>query len=127
MPYSYDEILSAQNDRINAEQAAATAELESARLNNDAYSVNAAANRILELDVQRNALAARANQYVARQQQSHGNRYGLSQDERDVARGSFGDSMTTEEKERLYAANKQRYEAARMTGAYRDDNGTVRR
>lgn len=32
MAYTYDEILMAQNDRINAEQASASADLEAARL-----------------------------------------------------------------------------------------------
>jgi hypothetical protein len=35
--------------------------------------------------------------------------------------------MTNEQREELYARNKQKYQQARATGAYRDDQGTVRR
>ena len=45
MPDSYDEILTAQHARINVEQASANAELEAARLSDDAYLVNAAADQ----------------------------------------------------------------------------------
>lgn len=88
--------------------------------------MNSAADRILQLDALRMALAARANQYVARQQVPPGNKYRLNQDEMEVAHGSFGD-LPKEERERIYAENKARYQHARATGQYRDDWGTVRR
>ena len=55
-----------------------------------------------------------------------GNKYRLSQDEMDIAHGSFG-NLPKEEREKIYFENKQRYQHARATGAYRDDQGTVRR
>lgn len=112
MPFSYDDILRSQHDRINAQQASASADLEAARLADDAYMVQDAADRILQLDAQRMALNARANQYVAAQQIPAGNKYRLSQDELDVARNSNTD-LPKEERERIYFENKQRYQHAR--------------
>jgi hypothetical protein len=128
MAFHYDEILRSQAENLQAQQQLAAAELEAARIVDDAEGVHAAADRILHLDLMRNALGVRAQNYVNAQiTQSQGNRYGLSQDELDVAHGSFGTSMSKDEKERLYAENKARYQHMRATGVYRDDQGSVRR
>jgi hypothetical protein len=128
MAYTYQDIMRAQSERIDAEAASAAADLEAARLSRDEYTVHDAASRILQLDAQRMALAARANQYIAGQQAANppGNKYRLSQDELDVAHGSFSD-LPKEERERIYFENKQKYQTMRATGQYRDDQGTVRR
>lgn len=126
MPISYQEILIAQGERIDAEQALAASDLEAARLSGDAYGTNDAADRILRLDAERAALNARASQFVVSQQVPADNKYRLSQDERDVARSANTD-LPVEERDRIYAQNKARYQHARATGAYRDDTGTVRR
>ena len=130
MAYSYEEILQAQAGRLQAEQAQASADLEAARLAGDPDGVNIAADRILQIDLQMNALGGRARQfYSAQQSQPQGNKYGLSADEIELARGvASGDRrMSNDERERLYAENKSRYQRMRATGEYRDDQGTVRR
>ena len=57
MAYTYDEILTAQFQRLATEQAQASADLEAARLQDDADAVMFSAGRVLEIDAQRNALA----------------------------------------------------------------------
>jgi hypothetical protein len=131
MAYSYQQILESQYQRIAEEQSQAAADLEAGRISEDAYRVTGAADRILELDKTREALDRRANQYIAsQQQQPQGNQYGLSQSEVEIARGiSSGDSsLTNAERERIYAANKNKLRHMRQTGEYRDDQATqVRR
>lgn len=127
MAYNYTDIMLAQDERISIEQAQATAELEAARLNEDYPGTLAASQRILELDVQRSALAQRAQQFAASQRaQPQGNKYGLTDEEVEVAKASHG-AGTDEERIAEYARNKQRYQHMRATGEYRDDQGTVRR
>lgn len=94
----------------------------------DPHGVQYAAERILNLDLQRQALAARAQSYMTAQtvRQMDGNKYGLSQDELDVANSSFSD-LPPEERQRIYAENRARYQHLRATGQYRDDQGSVRR
>lgn len=130
MAYSYEEIMQAQAERLQAEHTQASAELESARLYSDPDGVNAAADRILQIDNSMDALRVRAQRYYSAQQsQPQGNKYGLSPDEIEIARGvASGDRrMSNDERERLYAENKSRYQRMRATGEYRDDQGTVRR
>jgi hypothetical protein len=88
-----------------------------------------AAQRILELDAQKNALAVRANQFAAQQRaEPRGNKYGLSHDEIEVARNFTTDpKLSNDDKEKLYAEQRNRYRHARATGAYRDDQGSIRR
>ena len=71
MPYDYSSIMTAQWQRLEAEAAEQAAELEAGRHAEDAARTNYAAQRILEIDAQRAALAHRANQYVAQQQARH--------------------------------------------------------
>jgi len=128
MPYDYGSIMQAQAQRIEADQAQAVADLEAARRNEDADGTMYAAGRILELDAQRAALDQRASQYLASQQQHQrqGNKYGLSPDELEIAHGAGGD-MSKEEKEELYARNRDKLRYTRATGQYRDDQGRVGR
>ncbi|WP_316159802.1 hypothetical protein [Bradyrhizobium sp. SZCCHNRI20481] len=130
MSYSYDEILVAQGQRIEAERAQQVAELEAGRMSEDPDRVNDAANRILELDAQYAALAQRANSYYA-QGQAHArqaNPHGLNDQEMEVAANFSQDpSLSREQKLEIYARQKARYQHMRRTGEYRDDQGTVRR
>ncbi len=55
-------------------------------------------------------------------------RYGLTESEREVAKNFTQDPrMSEEDKLRTYAEQKARYQRARATGAYRDDQGRVTR
>jgi hypothetical protein len=130
MAYSYQQILEAQYQRIADEHAEQTAELEVARVGEDAYRVTAAADRILELDKSREALDRRAQQYLASQQaQPQISRYGLSRDEAEIARGIAGNdrSLSSDDRERIFAENKLKLARARADGSYRDDQGRVTR
>jgi hypothetical protein len=128
MAYSYEQIMQAQYARIADEQAQAAADLEAGRVSEDAYRVTGAADRILQLDKDREALDRRAQGFIA-QQQPQGNKYGLSKDEQDVARGMFGNDqrMTHDQRERAYAEQKEKLRYMRATGQYRDDQGSIRR
>lgn len=56
------------------------------------------------------------------------NAHGLSDQEVEVAKNWTGDNhMTADDKLRIYAENKARYQRMRASGEYRDDQGTVRR
>lgn len=126
MAYSYEQILAAHQQRISDEYAQAAAEFEAARVSENAYGVTEAADRILALDQARTALAARVNFHAAsQQQQPQGNKYGLSDDEMEVAKNSHS-AGTSDQRIEEYARNKQRYQHARATGQYRDDQGTRR-
>jgi hypothetical protein len=142
MPFDYSAIMQAQYERIAADQAQAAAELEAARQIEDAHGTHTAATRILELDAQANALAQRANQYVARQSApmmpgsedlSHRDialcqKYGISPTELPVAKGWTADPRLSDEaKVEQFAQNRARYQHARASGQYRDDQGVVRR
>jgi hypothetical protein len=130
MAYTYEQILKAQYERIADTHAHLSAELEAARVSEDAYKVTEAADAILALDQQRTALDARAQSFVASQQQhARGNRYGLNQDEIAIANGiSGGDAnLSNDQRQQIYSHNKQRLQYLRSTGQYRDDQGTVRR
>ena len=128
MAYSYAQILESQYESIDSEQSQAVADLEAARLAEDAWRTTNAANRILELDKTREALDRRAQGFVASQQaaQQGGNRFGLSETERSVAHNSFtAYDMTKEQKEELYARNRQKYQHMKATGQYSVDQGRV--
>jgi hypothetical protein len=104
----------------------AEADFRRATLNNDVEEQARASMEMASLRVQRNeyhAMAAQHAQSLRVQQQ----RSPLSDDERDIAHSHPDPKMSNEAKEALYLHNKQRYQHARATGAYRDDQGTVRR
>jgi len=63
MPFDYSSIMTAQAERIAADQARAAADLEAARLSDDSDGTMYAAGRILELDAQLAALNNRANTF----------------------------------------------------------------
>jgi hypothetical protein len=127
MPYSYESIMQAQFERIDTETAQRAAELEAARIAEDAAGVNWAAKEILQLDAERERLAVRARNLDAQQRaQPQRHPSGLTQAEIDVAKNSH--SMgTVEDRIREYSANKAKYQHQRATGQYRDDQGSIRR
>jgi hypothetical protein len=130
MPYSYDDIMKYQAERLTAQRAAAVADLESARYREDAYAVSDAADTILKLDGDLERLGRIANQHYSQQQaQQPRNRYGLSDAEVEVARGIAGSDprLTNEQREEIYAREKQKLGYMRRTGQYRDDQGQVSR
>jgi hypothetical protein len=127
MAYSYEDILKSQYEQKAADRAQALADLEAARIKEDAFDTMNAADRIVEIDKSVSALDRIANQYVQQSQaQPRGNKWNLSNEEMEVAKASHS-SGTAEERIEDYARNKQRYQHARATGAYRDDQGSVRR
>jgi hypothetical protein len=128
--YEYDAIIRAQYETLAQQRAQAAADLEAARMSEDSYNVMDASARIVDADVRRAAVDQIANRYVAQQQQPRGNQYGLNQSEVEIARGiSGGDpKLTNDERERIYAANKNKLRHMRQTGEYRDDQANqVRR
>jgi len=126
MAYSYQQILQSQYETKAAERAQALADLEASRLAEDPSGTMDAANRIVDIDKSVTALDRIANQYVASQQQPQGNRWNLSNEEMEVAKGSHSGG-TVEERIEEYARNKQRYRQARADGSFRDDQGRVTR
>jgi hypothetical protein len=125
--FSHTDVLIAQGESLETERGRALAEYEHARISEDGDRTMAAADRIVDIDARRAALDRIANHFVAAEQsRPRGNAYGLSDDEMDIARNSHG-SGTVEDRVKEYAQNKARYQHMRATGAYRDDQGTVRR
>ncbi|MGJ5042732.1 hypothetical protein [Bradyrhizobium sp. HKCCYLRH1062] len=128
MSYSYEAILTAQAQRIEAERAEHVAELEAGRMSEDPDRVNYAANRILELDAQHAMLAQRANAYFAQAPAKRQNPHGLTDEEMQVASNfSQSPNLSHEQKLEIYSRQKARYAQMRRDGTYRDDQGTVRR
>jgi len=129
VPYDHADIIRAQFNKLTAERARAHGEYEEARLGEDADGVMYAADRIVEIDARIGALDRIANVYAGQQhQQQQGNRYGLSRDEVTIARGiGSGDAkLSNDDREKLYAEQKARYQHMRATGQYRDDQGSRR-
>jgi hypothetical protein len=121
MAYNYQDILLSQQDRINNEQAQALAELEAGRLDEDSFRVAQASDRILQLDLQRNALAARANSFVAGQQQPQGHPSGLSGERLEVAKSWTSDpNLSEDQKIKIYMDRQKEYARKRATGEYKD-------
>lgn len=130
MAYKHEDVIKAQYDRLAAERAEIVGRYESARLNEDADGVMLAADQITGVDAKFAALNQIANVYVAGQQRAQpANKYGLSADEQEIARGlaSADRSMTDDDRQRVYSEQKARYQRMRRDGSYRDDQGTVRR
>jgi hypothetical protein len=128
--FKHDDVIKAQFDRLAAERARVVGEYEGARLSEDADSVMYAADKITEIDAKIAALNQIANNFVVGQQRAQPqNKYGLNKDEQEIARGlASGDrSMSDEDRQRVYAEQKAKYQRMRATGQYRDDQGTVRR
>jgi hypothetical protein len=127
LAYSYADILNAQFQNIDAAQATAAAELEAGRHAEDPHRVNAAAEAILQLDLQRNALAQRAQGYSAGQQQHAqerpGSRFGLTPEQAEIALKSLVDRkdlppMTDDQKYESYARNRHKLHSMIRDGSY---------
>jgi hypothetical protein len=130
MAFDNSAIIKAQYQQLQADRAQAYADLEAQRHAENEWGTMNAANAILEADAKLQALDRVANTYVAGQQQAaQGSRYGLSRDEVAIARGiGSGDpKLTDDERQRIYAEQKGKYQHMRATGAYRDDQGSMRR
>ena len=129
MAYDPKSIIEAQYTALADERSAAYAALEAARVAEDEYTVMNAANRLIDADARRAALDNIAHRYVAGQaQQQQGSRWGLSKDEAAIAHGiaSNDPNMTADQREQIYAQNRDRLRHMRATGAYRDDQGRSR-
>ena len=130
MAYKHEDVIKAQYDRLAAERARVVGEYEGARLNEDADGVMYAADQITAIDAKLGALGQIANAHVASQQRAQpSNRYGLSADEVTIANGiGSGDpKLTNDDRQKIYAENRAKYQQARRDGSYRDDQGRVSR
>jgi hypothetical protein len=130
MAYDHESVIKAQYVQLQADRAAAVAQYEADRIAEDQYGTMSAADRILEADSKLAALDRVATNYIAGQQRGQPqNRYGLNADEVQIARGIGGSDpkLSNDERERIYAENRGKYQRMRASGEYRDDQGTVRR
>ena len=130
MAFEHRAVIEAQYQKLAIDRAQAVADYEAGRMAEDDYATMSAADRIVEADQKRLAVDRIASNFISQQQQqSQGSRYGLSADEVSIARGIAGNDpqMSDDERERLYAQNKERLRYMRATGQYRDDQGSVRR
>jgi hypothetical protein len=128
--YKHDDVIKAQFDRLAAERARVVGEYEEARLNENADSVMYAADQITAIDAKIGALNQIATAYVAGQQQAQpSNRHGLNKDQVEVAHGiAKGDpKLTNDDREKLYAENRNKLSRMRASGEYADHQGLVRR
>jgi hypothetical protein len=139
MAYTYDAIMQSQWERVQEESQGVAGLLEAARVAENSEEVHRYARRLLELDAEAAALGQRAQQYVANQQNaqeySAQNKYGLSPQEAEIARNSFGPikkngrmvDMSDDDKLRSYAFNKQKYRNMIADGSYSNHQGLVTR
>jgi hypothetical protein len=130
MPFDYKDILIHQESRLQGQRAQALAELEASRVREDVEGVNMASDDILRIDRDLEELNRYASNYVRQNQvAAPRNKYNLSDDEVELAHGIAGNdhSLTKEDRERIYAEQKQKLGHMRATGAYRDDQGRVGR
>lgn len=129
MPINHDEIIRAQFDGLQLDRQRALNDYEASRLADDHAGVMYSADSLLQIDAKIAALDKIASGYVMAQQAPQGNRYGLSADEVEIANGIAGNDphMTNDQRQALYAQQRQRLQFLRASGQYRDDQGTVRR
>ena len=130
MPYEHRDVVLAQHNKLLAERARVVGENEEARLGEYPDAVMYAADKLTEIDAKIGALNQIANNLVASQQQAQPqNKYGLNKDEQEIARGlASGDrSISDEDRQRVYAEQKAKYQRMRATGQYRDDQGSMKR
>jgi hypothetical protein len=140
--YSYSQILAAQWEVAQAENASANAALEDARLREDPHDVQAAVDRLIANNnvVQQLNQAAVALQQPQQQapagfgddvREDHvelAQRYGLSPQQIGIAVNWTTDpNMSDEVKVKRYCENVNKLSRMRATGQYRDDQGTVKR
>jgi G:T/U-mismatch repair DNA glycosylase len=127
MAYSYEDIIKSQYEAKAAERAQALADLEAARINENAADTMYAADRIVDIDKSLSAIDRIANQYTRQQQQQpQGNKFGLTPAEVEVAHNSFS-GASIEERERSYRENRDKLRRMRADGTYRDDQGRASR
>jgi len=130
VPYEHRDVVLAQHNKLLAERARVVGENEEARLGEYPDAVMYAADKLTEIDAKIGALNQIANNLVASQQQAQPqNKYGLNKDEQEIARGlASGDrSISDEDRQRVYAEQKAKYQRMRATGQYRDDQGSMKR
>jgi hypothetical protein len=125
MAYEHKSVIQAQYERLHADRAEALARYESGRISEDEWTTMDAANAILDLDQKRAALDRIASTFAQQQQQPAGNRWGLNDDEVDIANGMAGSDKTinNDQRQQAYAQNKDRLRTMRQNGTYRDDQG----
>ncbi len=99
---------------------------QQAQAYNDLDGMASAAQQIAGLRASMRELDAMAREHYMAQPRDV-NRFGLNKDEIEVANSHPDSSMTPDQKQELYARNRERYRHMRATGEYRDDQGTVRR
>ena len=97
-----------------------------AEISGDVDGMAAAAQQMAGLRASARELDQMAQERYAAQPRDV-NRFGLSKDEIEVANSHPDSSMTPDQKQELYARNREKYRHMRATGEYRDDQGTVRR
>lgn len=129
MAYSHQQIIDAKYESLAAEYATAERDLEVARHNEEPTDVMQASDRILDVIHRTRALDEIRNNFARQQQAPQRSKYGLNEDEIQIARGlASGDSsMTNDDRERSYAEQKAKLQQMRRDGTYRDDQGMVRR
>jgi hypothetical protein len=141
MAFKYDDLILDQSQRLQAERAEAVSELEAGRQTEDIARCREAGDRILRIDNEHRRLEEIASQFVMRQQAVpfYGDdvsprdaqlaaKYGLTAAEIGIARNWTSDErVSPEDKFREYAQQRAKYQHMRATGAYRDDQGTIRR
>jgi hypothetical protein len=138
MVYNYNDIMLHQSQRLAAQKAQSLAELEAARISGDVAMINRASDDLLRVDSDIERLDKIAARHFAPPAEPGDNtsqkdrglmmRYGLNAGELDVARGWTADpNLSDDERISQYLENKQRYQLMRASGAYRDDQGQVRR
>ncbi|WP_316234235.1 hypothetical protein [Bradyrhizobium sp. SZCCHNR1098] len=110
----------------------AYSELRRAQIDDDRTAAAEAVFKINDLDVKMqnlDRLYAQAEHRPEPQQRAPSNKFGLSPEEEEIARSIGGSikGMTDEQRLERYAQQKQRYQQARASGEYRDDQGRVTR
>jgi hypothetical protein len=142
MAYTYQQILAAQYEVAQAENASASAALEDARLREDPSDVQAAVDRL----VSNNMVIQQLNQAAVQMQQPQqqpaagfgddvradhvelAQRYGLSPQQIGIAVNWTQDpNISDEVKVKRYCENVNKLSRMRATGQYRDDQGTLKR
>ncbi len=104
--------------------------IQRAEANGDTLAARTASQNLAALRVQRREYVSMSNQHAASMRPAPGSsRFGLSKDEQEIAHGiSGGDSrLSKEDREKIYFENKEKLRHMRQSGAYRDDQGSVRR
>jgi hypothetical protein len=140
LAYSYEQILRAQYEVAEAENASASAALEDARLREDPNDVQLAVDRLVAnnntiTQLNQAAMTMQRQQQPQRQPAGFGDdirrdhvelarQYGLDANEIGVAVGWTSDPMMSDEvKVKRYCENKHRLRQMRADGSYRDDQG----